>query len=570
MPVRKALILLALAAILTTNSPAFTPKPAASLGPSASYLPLVLNSALPASSPFHRIGVRLVAGAAQFYDRKTYQAFTPRGNNYIRIGTAPCLDPGLVYHTTFVEGLYDPAQAEDALEAMQASGYNLVRVFFTPACMVDAQGVLSQAYLTNLADFLQKAADHRIYTLLATDDAPFPGYMEHVPYDAQIEWPNRAFMTQEGIQYEGLFWQDVIRALIDLDAPLEAIFGYSLRNEAFFLDGVPPLSLDAGLVTTGNGETYDLSDPAARQAMMDDNLVYWLDGVRAAILVVDPTALVGIGFFVPQGPNPARPGDPRLIRTYPAIWDSQADFVDLHPYPGTGLTLDQYVENFETNAIASRAILMGEFGAFTFSYGSAAVAAQALQDWQVASCPFGFDGWLLWTWDTDEQTELWNGMSSGGVIQRALAPLNRPDACQPGPYEGQDLALGRPVSASAWLPDRPPGLAVDGDFENWWGSGAMPPPAQWIAIDLGAPYVIAEVRLAISQSPSGVTLHRLWGRGNSGDYRLLAEFNGYTQDEQVLDYRPSEALDGIQFIKVETLASPSWVSWREIEVLSGK
>jgi hypothetical protein len=374
-------------------------------------------------------------------------------------------------------------------------------------------------------------------------------------------------MTQEGVEYEGLFWQDVIQDLAEMDAPLEAIFGYSLRNEAFFLDGVPPLSLDSGQVTTGNGQTYDLSDPAAKQQMMDDNLVHWIDEVRAAIQAVDPTGLVGSGFFVPQGPNEARPGDPRLIRTYPAIWDSKADFIDLHAYPGTGLTLSQYVENFEIGGIANRPILMGEFGAFTFSFGSAAIAAQALQDWQVESCSFGFDGWLLWTWDTDEQPELWNGMSSGGVIQRALAPSIRADACLPGMYEGQDVALGKPATASSALPSNPPGMAVDGDFGNWWGAGDFAP--QWIEIDLLAPYSIAEVRLAISQSPAGVTTHRLWGRNASGVYQLLIEFDGYTVDEQVLDFLPPQPLDGIQFIKVDTFASPSWVSWREIEVLTG-
>ena len=45
----------------------------------------------------------------------------------------------------------------------------------------------------------------------------------------------------------------------------------------------------------------------------------------------------------------------------------------------------------------------------------------------MASCEFGFDGWLLWTWDTGEQTELWNGMSENGEINAALAPVNRPD-----------------------------------------------------------------------------------------------------------------------------------------------
>jgi len=57
------------------------------------------------------------------------------------------------------------------------------------------------------------------------------------------------------------------------------------------------------------------------------------------------------------------------------------------------------------------------------------MAAEDLAKWQAASCEFGFNGWLLWTWDTHEQTELWNGMSENGEINAALAPENRPDPC---------------------------------------------------------------------------------------------------------------------------------------------
>ena len=49
--------------------------------------------------------------------------------------------------------------------------------------------------------------------------------------------------------------------------------------------------------------------------------------------------------------------------------------------------------------------------------------------WQKQSCAYGIDGWLLWTWDTNEQPDLWNAMSDGGVIDQALSPKTRPDPC---------------------------------------------------------------------------------------------------------------------------------------------
>jgi hypothetical protein len=74
---------------------------------------------------------------------------------------------------------------------------------------------------------------------------------------------------------------------------------------------------------------------------------------------------------------------------------------------------------------------MGETGAFIFSFATAADAATGLKQWQVSSCDYHFNGWLLWTWDTDEQPELWNGLSGGGAIDQALAPRLRPDPCAP-------------------------------------------------------------------------------------------------------------------------------------------
>ena len=74
---------------------------------------------------------------------------------------------------------------------------------------------------------------------------------------------------------------------------------------------------------------------------------------------------------------------------------------------------------------------MGEYGGSRRVYGTAEAAAADLQNWQFESCAWGFDGWLLWTWDTDEQSELWNGRSAGDLFERALAPRLRVDPCAP-------------------------------------------------------------------------------------------------------------------------------------------
>jgi endo-1,4-beta-mannosidase len=221
--------------------------------------------------------------------------------------------------------------------------------------------------------------------------------------------------------------------LIRQGAPLDAIWAYSLANEAYFASDAPPLSLESGTVTTANGRSYDMSNTAQRRAMMDEGLVYWIDHVRAAIREVDPTALITIGFFQPKGPNPTRIGDPRVIKTGAVITQSQADFIDLHLYPGLELSLPQYVQNFELPQVTAKPIVMGEFGAFKTPYPTVSAAANAVRLWQIESCRYGFDGWLFWTWDTTEAAEgeppLWNAMSESRVIAQALAPKSHPDAC---------------------------------------------------------------------------------------------------------------------------------------------
>ena len=522
----------------------------------------------------HIIGVRLVDGVGEFYNRQTGATFVPRGNNYVRLADqSGCGSPGIVYHSTFDPGSYDSSKVEQALAQMQQNGYNVVRVWINQLCVVDSKGDLSSPYLPNVLDFLQRAKANGIYVMFTIDAPPAQGYENNVPITATIGPANNIFLTQEGSSVEIQYWQNVITWLIDHQAPLDHVFAYELRNEAYFLSTSAPLNLTSGIVTTGNGQSYNMANSTDKQRMMDENLVYWIDRIRSGILLKDPTALVTIGFFAPQGPNPTRIGDPRVIRTYWAIADpkiggSSADFIDLHPYPGFGLTLKQYVQNFEIDNSTQKPILMGEYGAFMSAYSYLPVAAQELQDWQVESCQYHFGGWLLWTWDSYEQPNIWNEVSGNQGINLALSPQYRPDPCAARPSPGEDIAFDKPVNASGYLPSNPPFMAVDGSSSTVWNSGAFAP--QWIEIDLQNSSQVGNVTLVTSQSPNGNTDIRVWvkGTGTGGVFQLLCEFVGFTSDGQVLQYSPQTPLTGIQYVKVEIVSSPSWVSWREIMVFS--
>lgn len=131
--------------------------------------------------------------------------------------------------------------------------------------------------------------------------------------------------------------------------------------------------------------------------------------------------------------------------------------------------------------------------------------------------------------------------------------------------KGANIALGKRVRFSSQLSDQTGALAVDGDFGTLWNSGGG--PKQWIEVDLGNNYNILEIRLSISQYPEGKTVHRVLGKSSSGQYVLLTTFEGNTTDGQTLVFAPHQPMKDIQFIRVETIESPSWVAWREIEIV---
>ncbi len=387
----------------------------------------------------HLFGVRTTSTLAGLYDRASGKAFTPRGNNYVRLATMTDPDGNPVYsHSTFSVGLYDSAQAEAALTKMQASGYNVVRVFLWGCCqgtIGDPAGGLSSIYMLNVVDFLQRAKAHAIAVIFTSQWLPvYGGYSEILdPCGAQFNDINLTNLSSCGVSASRKFFQDYVQALVNAGAPMDAIFAYEIWNEYYYNATTAPLSNTSGTITTANGKTYDMSSATSKQQMMDDGLVYFTDQMRSAIVAIDPTALVTMSFFNPEGPNPSRVGDPRIIEVYPAVASSTLDYVDLHAYPiASNLTMDQVAENFGfVGYQKQKPILMGEFGAFTADYSTVTDAAAGVQSWQIQSCAYNFQGWLLWTWDTDEQTELWNALSQGGVINQSLSPVDRPNPCSP-------------------------------------------------------------------------------------------------------------------------------------------
>jgi hypothetical protein len=393
----------------------------------------------PSGLPDHRIGIRVVNGVGEFYDRQTSKRFVPRGNNYIRLTHHIENGQIVLSHSTFDPGLYDPSRSSLALTQMHQHGYNVVRVFLNSAALGAPDGGLSHAYLMNVADFLKLAAQNEVYVIVTQDWLPGGKYGDVLNQEccALFEASNLLHLSRAGADAFEMFYTDFINALHGLNARTDVILSYELNNELYYDNDLPPLSLSSGKVTAVNYKTYEMSTPAVGDQMIAETMPYWINSVRGAILYRDPTALVSVGFFEPQKPNPGDV-DQRLSVSAPAIWSSMADFIDLHTYR---LPLDPNDPNQEMMAqmqsfgmlgMLEKPIIMGEFG-IEHLVGTTAQAAVHLAAWQIESCAFGFDGWLLWTWDLsttdDPNAKYFYALEGQGAINAALAPTSRPDPC---------------------------------------------------------------------------------------------------------------------------------------------
>jgi len=133
------------------------------------------------------------------------------------------------------------------------------------------------------------------------------------------------------------------------------------------------------------------------------------------------------------------------------------------------------------------------------------------------------------------------------------------------PSDPVNLAFLKPVSAPGSYDSVPFGF-VDGDYTRGWNSGGFPP--QWIEVDLQALSTIKTIRLLTGQSPAGETIHIVLGWGpDDAEARVLHVFEGDTRDKEWLSHTPETPWPNVQYIRIETIASPSWVAWFEFEAI---
>ena len=515
----------------------------------------------------HVVAIRTVGERSEFYDRLTGQGFVPRGTNYVYVPQAN----GTVTVFLLKVGVYDPARTRSDFALIAAAGMNTVRVFLDhcsvgPGCITSETGTgLNQAYLDNVADMMAAARETGLQVLFTSVDLPDGGgYATEANTGSNTSFApyrNSYYLTAAAVTATRRYWTDLLNGLRDRHAAFDAVLGWELVNEEWMFKDQPPLSLTSGMVTSATG-TYDMADPLAKARMVSDGLISYISDVRNSILAIDPTALVTMGFFVPEIAAPDW-----YVETAPLLGGSDLDFLDFHAYPG-GATVARHAELFGMEGYTAKPIIMGEFGAFRHQYADITSGGRALTNWVADSCAAGWDGWLYWAYypaDPAAGDRTWGLTDAAGFLMDVLSPQSQPDPCVAVEVPGSNLAFGKEVRSSGSLSGAGPEGAFDENIATIWNSGNGPP--QWIQVDLGAAHEVTRISLIVGQDPAGGTVHRVLVRSADGSgFRVVKTFDGRTVDGQELVFEPPGGLANVRYIRIETTSSPSWVAWKEIQV----
>ena len=106
--------------------------------------------------------------------------------------------------------------------------------------------------------------------------------------------------------------------------------------------------------------------------------------------------------------------------------------------------------------------------------------------------------------------------------------------------------------------------AADGLYLNsFWSSGGAAP--QWIEYDLGAVKTVKAVRLTPEMSPAGPVTHKIYVDNSTPATNLVATISD--PDAASLSVLTASFSATGRYVRVETTVSPSWVGWREVEVI---
>ncbi len=371
---------------------------------------------------------------------------------------------------------YDPQRAERMLTTLESNGFNTVRVFIigrapgvNPGIAGDpeTQG-LYQPYMENVLDFLRRARHHRIYVMPAFGDGELPAnrYYQSMLNPKHREPRNSILFTKEGIAAKVRYVSDFLNEIKSEDPGLLSTFlGIEYQGELLINADQWPFTVTQGTLEMPNGKSYDMAHLEQRWNLANESLRYYHQAVFDAIKQIDPEMLVGESVyprhnyskdvFVPRDPveiseKKHRRGGAQvpLDRFYPPdlvnLGGDAGDFLDIHYYRRNvklSLVDDFHAQMrsslFYSLAMAkirmSKPLIMGEFGAFRkggntgdfyYACGDLSKVVPQMVETRDLALAMGFKGFLFWTYDTQEQNDMYNAVEQGGVLFKALtAPV---------------------------------------------------------------------------------------------------------------------------------------------------
>jgi hypothetical protein len=399
------------------------------------------------AGPLPRICVR----DGNFVQRGSNQRFHPRGFHYVRLRPDGA-------HYVFAPSLYDPNRAEAMLADLSRNGFNVVRVFIGAVETVE-DGRLSPRLMANFCDFLERAERHGVYVIVVVDWVAnakrYNDIIGNTP--ANVESVQVHYLDQRHIAAKALYLQDFIGAIKGHNPRLlSAVFAYELENESYMDSAYKPFSESSGKFEF-MGKSYDMSSAKELQELVDLASARRCNALVKAIHAVDADAMVSCSVYTFNAVGRTGPGALRTDKSpetrFPmrplAMVKTKLSYIDIHLYSFTEEGLERDLRSIEWTKLrpackkAGKPLFVGECGAFKSQIPTLAEAADAMTRHIGRVMDKGFAGYCYWTYDCDEQTDLYNAKMGGGEIFRALVELN---TRLPSP---QMTRLGRPKHAKA-------------------------------------------------------------------------------------------------------------------------
>jgi hypothetical protein len=128
-----------------------------------------------------------------------------------------------------------------------------------------------------------------------------------------------------------------------------------------------------------------------------------------------------------------------------------------------------------------------------------------------------------------------------------------------------NVALGKPVTASGIYLSNIPANAVNGSCGDGWNSGGF--ATQSIDIDLISTYTINNINIMFDMSPNGTVNHQILTSPDMVTWTVADVITGYYVTGQLIERcYSSSPLTNVRGVRVNSLSSPSWIAIREMGV----